>query len=289
MATRERVQKAREATRTAVKSFEDSFKELDRLIDSNASDDEINKTIADSGIPESAFIDAYQRYTDSGGIVDFGAGRALLQGLSFGFADEIEAAFKSATGDRTYEQEVGAIRAGQKAFEAADPTTALAAEALGSLPYMAIPALGAPRIAATAARAPSLAQTMTYGAGIGAAEGALGGLGRGEGAEGSLSRAAIEGGLGAGLGALAPAAIAGGAKVFSRGGGPQQQAVAQLGQAIPEDIREGVAERVAQRVATDDVRPETLADIAGATAQREVRGLRGGSAQVQAKTDPLFE
>lgn len=289
MSNRARIQRIREETADTVKSFEKTFKEIDRLVEANASDDEINAVIMGSGIPAEAFIDAYQRYDQAGGIVDFGAGRSLLQGLTFGFADEIEAAFKSATGDRTYEQEVGAIRAGQKAFEAADPTTALAAETLGSLPYLAIPALGAPRIAATAARAPSLAQTMTYGAGIGAAEGALGGLGRGEGAEGSLSRAAIEGGLGAGLGALAPAAIAVGAKVFSRGGGPQQQAVAQLGQAIPEDIREGVAERVAQRVATDDVRPETLADIAGATAQRELRGLRGGSAQVQAKTDPLFE
>ena len=55
MATRERVQKAREATTNAIKSFEDSFKELDRLIDSDASDDAINQAIADSGIPQDAF------------------------------------------------------------------------------------------------------------------------------------------------------------------------------------------------------------------------------------------
>jgi hypothetical protein len=291
MATRERVQKAREATASAIKSFQDSFKEFDRLIDSNASDDKLVQAIAESGIPEDAFIDAYQRYTDSGGIVDYGAGRALLQGLSFGFSDEIEAALPSAiTGLKgDYEQRVGQIRAGQKAFEAAEPETALAAEVLGSLPYMALPAVGGARMASMAGRAPSLARTMGYGMGIGATEGAIGGVGRGEGAADSAQRALTEGALGAGLGALAPAAVAGGARLMSRGGSAQDQAISQLGRVIPEEARGGVSERIAQRAAETDARPETLADIAGIEAQRELRGLRGGSAEVQAKTDPFIE
>ena len=289
MSSRARIQRIREETADTVKSFEATFKEVDRLIDENASDDKINAVVMDSGIPPDAFIDAYQRYDKAGGIVDFGAGRSLLQGLTFGFADEIEAAFKSATGDRTYEQEVGAIRAGQKAFEAAEPESALAAEVMGSLPYMALPVLGGARMASMAGKAPTLARTMGYGMGIGSAEGALGGLGRGEGAEDSGQRALVEGALGGGLGALAPAAVAGGARLLRRGGSAQDQAISQLGRSIPEEAREGVSERIAQRATEADARPETLADIAGIEAQRELRGLRGGSAEVQAKTDPFIE
>ena len=291
MSNRERIQRIREETADTVKSFEQTFKEIDRLIEEGASDDKINAFVMDSGIPSDAFIDAYQRYDKAGGIVDYGAGRALLQGLSFGFADEIEAALPSAlTGlEGDYEQRVGQIRAGQKAFEAAEPETALAAEVMGSLPYMALPVLGGARMASMAGRSPSLARTMGYGMGIGAGEGALGGLGRGEGAADSGQRALTEGVLGAGLGALAPAAVAGGARLLSRGGSAQEQAVSQLGRVIPEEAREGVSERIAQRATETDTRPETLADIAGIEAQRELRGLRGGSSEVQAKTDPFIE
>jgi hypothetical protein len=130
---------------------------------------------------------------------------------------------------------------------------------------------------------------MGYGMGIGATEGAIGGAGRGETAGERGQRALVEGALGAGLGALAPAAVAGGARLLSRGGSAQDQAVSQLGRVIPEEARQGVSERIAQRATETDARPETLADIAGIEAQRELRGLRGGSAEVQAKTDPFIE
>lgn len=140
MATRERVQKAREATRDAIQSFEEAFKIVDRLADTNASDEEIDQAIADSGIPADAFVDAYKRYTDAGGVVEYGAGRALLQGLTLGFADEIEAALPSAfTGiEGDYEQRVGQIRAGQKAYEGARPGEAMAAEVVGALPTLLV-------------------------------------------------------------------------------------------------------------------------------------------------------
>lgn len=291
MATRTQVQKIREASKDALKSFEETFKQVDQLVDQGADDDVINQVIRDSGIPENAFLDAYERYTEAGGIVDYGAGRALAQGLTFGLADEIEAAFKSATGDRTYEQEVGAIRAGQRAFEAAEPGAALAAEAIGSLPYMALPVVGGARMASMAGRAPSLARTMGYGMGIGAAEGALGGLGRGEGVEGRLTRAATEGAIGAGLGALAPAAVAGGARLFRGGRSADQRAMEQLSRAIPESEMQRVEAEVAGRIArgeTGEQMPETLADITGMTAQREVRGARGASPEVSAEIDPML-
>lgn len=290
MSNRARIQRIREEAADTVKSFEETFKEAERLAQANDKDG-LNALIAESGIPEESFVDAFRRYNEAGGIVDFGAGRSLLQGLTFGFADELEASLPSAvTGlEGDYEQRVGQIRAGQRAFEAREPATALGMEALGTLPYMAIPALGAPRMAATAARAPSLARTMGYGAGIGAAEGALGGAGRAESMAEVPMRSLTEGVLSAGLGALAPAAVTGGARLFAGGRSAQDQAMDQLARAIPEETREQTMQRVQQRVDTGDTRPETLADIGGATAQRELRGLRGASPEVQAKTDPFIE
>ena len=288
MSNRARIQRIREETADTVKSFEKTFKEVDRLIEEGASDDKINAFVMDSGIPSDAFIDAYQRYDKAGGIVDYGAGRALLQGLSFGFADEIEAAFKSATGDRTYEQEVGAIRAGQKAFEAAEPETALAAEVMGSLPYMALPVVGGARMASMAGRAPSLARTMGYGMGIGATEGAIGGAGRGETAGERGQRALVEGGLGAGLGALAPAAVAGGARLLRRGRSAEEQATSQLSKIFPEDRMAQTQQAIQQRIDTGDETPLTLTDIGGTPAQRELRGQRGAQPEVQEMTDDFL-
>ena len=288
MSNRARIQRIREETADTVKSFEKTFKEIDRLVEANASDDEINAVVMDSGIPSDAFIDAYQRYDKAGGIVDFGAGRSLLQGLTFGFADELEAAFKSATGDRTYEQEVGAIRAGQKAFEAARPMEALGAEAIGSLPYMALPMVGGARVAQIAGKAPSLARTMGYGMGIGATEGVIGGLGRGETAEEMGQRALVEGGIGAGLGALAPVAVTGGARLLRSGRQADTRATEQIGRLFPEDGMSEAQQAVQQRIDIGDETPVTLTDIGGTEAQRELRGLRGGQPEVQAMTDDFL-
>lgn len=54
--------------------------------------------------------------------------RAAAQGLTFGFADEIEAAVRSAFSDKTYEQEVGEIRKGIETFREEAPAKALATE-----------------------------------------------------------------------------------------------------------------------------------------------------------------
>ena len=284
MATRERVQKAREATTSAIKSFEDSFKELDQLIDSNASDDAINQAIADSGIPQDAFIDAYQRYTQSGGVVDYGAGRALLQGLSFGFSDEIEAALPSAiTGlEGDYEQRVGQIRAGKKAYEAAKPEEAMAAEITGAIPTMLLP-MG------LAARAPSLAGTMARGFGIGATEGAVGEFGRAEGTPAEQGmRAGVGAMIGGPLGAIAPPIMAGGARVLRSGRAPETRASEQLGRIFPEERMSEAQQTVQQRIDVGDETPVTLTDIGGTEAARELRGLRGAQPEVQEMTDDFL-
>ena len=292
MSTRERIQRIREQTADTVKSFEQTFKEAERLAKANDKES-LNALIADSGIPEEAFVDAFKRYNAAGGIVDFGAGRSLLQGLTFGFADEIEAALPSAvTGlEGDYEQRVGQIRAGQKAFEAAEPMTALGAEALGSIPSMVIPFAGGARAAQLASKAPSLMRGAGTAAGIGAAEGFVGGVGRGEGASDRLSRGAIEGGLGAATAGLAPPLIAGGARVFGGGRSPDTKAVDALSRAIPEEQMPRIQAEVEGRIARGETgaqMPETLTDIAGGAAQRELRGARGRSPEVSAEVDPMM-
>jgi len=286
MATRQQVQKAREATRDVVKSFETTFKEVDQLFDSGASDEKINDVIRDSGIPETAFIDAYNRYYESGGIVDYGAGRAVLQGLTLGFADEMEALLPSAiTGlEGDYEQRVGQVRAGKTAYEAARPGEAMAAEILGAIPTALIPgglvARGAMRGGA------SLAGTMARGAGVGATEGALGGAGRAETLGEVPGRALIEGGIGGVVGGAVPIATTGISAALRAGRGTEQQALSQMARALPEQQLAQAEQRVAQRVAAGDTSPLTLAEMGGATAQRELRGLRGGSAEVEEIVEP---
>ena len=286
MATRQQVQKAREATRDVVKSFEATFKEVDQLFDSGASDEKINEVIRDSGIPETAFIDAYNRYYESGGIVDYGVGRAVLQGLTLGFADEMEALLPSAiTGlEGDYEQRVGQVRAGKTAYEAARPGEAMAAEILGAIPTALIPgglvARGAMRGGA------SLAGTMARGAGVGATEGALGGAGRAETLGEVPGRALIEGGIGGVVGGAVPIATTGISAALRAGRGTEQQALSQMARALPEQQLAQAEQRVAQRVAAGDTSPLTLAEMGGATAQRELRGLRGGSAEVEEIVEP---
>jgi len=286
MATRQQVQKAREATRDVVKSFEATFKEVDQLFDSGASDEKINEVIRDSGIPETAFIDAYNRYYESGGIVDYGVGRAVLQGLTLGFADEMEALLPSAiTGlEGDYEQRVGQVRAGKTAYEAARPGEAMAAEILGAIPTALIPgglvARGAMRGGA------SLAGTMARGAGVGATEGALGGAGRAETLGEVPGRALIEGGIGGVVGGAVPIATTGISAALRAGRGTEQQALSQMSRALPEQQLAQAEQRVAQRVAAGDTSPLTLAEMGGATAQRELRGLRGGSAEVEEIVEP---
>ena len=286
MATRQQVQKAREATRDVVKSFEATFKEVDQLFDAGASDEKINEVIRDSGIPETAFIDAYNRYYESGGIVDYGVGRAVLQGLTLGFADEMEALLPSAiTGlEGDYEQRVGQVRAGKTAYEAARPGEAMAAEILGAIPTALIPgglvARGAMRGGA------SLAGTMARGAGVGATEGALGGAGRAETLGEVPGRALIEGGIGGVVGGAVPIATTGISAALRAGRGTEQQALSQMSRALPEQQLAQAEQRVAQRVAAGDTSPLTLAEMGGATAQRELRGLRGGSAEVEEIVEP---
>ena len=125
--------------------------------------------------------------------------RSAGQGLTFGFADEIEAAARSAFTDETYSDAVADARRKLEGFRESNPWGAGLSEVAGGLFTGGVG--GARAVGAMGLRnAPRLAQL----AGVGALEGGLYGLGAGEGAADSLGGATkgTVGGaiLGAGVG-----------------------------------------------------------------------------------------
>lgn len=125
---------------------------------------------------------------------DFGFGRSVAQGVTFGFADEIEAGAKSLLPGRTYDEEVADVRAGKAKYEAEHPGRAFAGEMVGGLLTSAVPVAGAAKLAQGASKARQVAAMM----GAGAASGGLSGLGTAEGAlPERLPQAATAAGVGA--------------------------------------------------------------------------------------------
>lgn len=125
--------------------------------------------------------------------------RAGLQGLSLGFADELEAALRSgAISGQDYETIRDQLRAKQESFAKENPKTALAAEVVGGL---ATP-LG---VFGTAAKAPSILKSAVTGAGLGGIQGA-GKSTTDENLAGDIVSGTLTGGgFGAGAGAIGAA------------------------------------------------------------------------------------
>jgi len=91
--------------------------------------------------------------------------RAAAQGLTFGFADELEAALRTGqVSGQQYEQLRNQLRAQQEQFAKEYPLTSIGSQISGSLP---IPG----GILAKAKQAPSLARTVATGAGMGGVTG----------------------------------------------------------------------------------------------------------------------
>ena len=137
--------------------------------------------------------------------------RALAQGVTFGFADEIEAAIRS-LGPGEYNELLSEVRGAVKEYQQARPGEAIAYEVGGA----ALPALiaglftgGAGTVAALGSRFPTVAKVLGIAApsgvrgalGVGAAQGALTGIGTGETVE--------ERALGAGIGTVTGGALGG--------------------------------------------------------------------------------
>lgn len=82
-----------------------------------------------------------------------GLGRAALQGLTFGFGDEIEARLASLVGPESYKEELNRVRGEIDRFREANPGWAIGAEIAGSLPTLFTPAGAIARGTSLAVRA----------------------------------------------------------------------------------------------------------------------------------------
>ena len=132
-----------------------------------------------------------------------GTTRAVAQGLSFGFGDEIEALFMSKVKGTSYKQEVEKIRNEIDSFRKTNPLLAYGGEIVGGVGSalgggLAVRALttGAKAAGAASRAAPTLLSSTGRSAAVGAGQGALYGAGTGEGVEGRLTGAAIGGAAG---------------------------------------------------------------------------------------------
>ena len=128
-----------------------------------------------------------------------GKRRALGQGLAFGWADELEASWKSLFGDKAYEEELQNIRQQHKEWSLDNPAEAAMLELTGAIPTAFIPFIGGKNAGARflqAANAVKKNKTATAAAqgfvyGSGAAEGDL---------TDRVTQGAVSGAIGAGLG-----------------------------------------------------------------------------------------
>jgi hypothetical protein len=129
--------------------------------------------------------------------------RAVAQGLSFGFADEIEAVFKSIGKDKTYKEAVDEVRSKVDKFRKENPALAYGAEIAGSIPTVFAGGLGLGKVAQGGSK---IAQAITKGSPVakatktGAISGGIYGAGSGEGVEGKAMGAVAGGALGGVLG-----------------------------------------------------------------------------------------
>ena len=166
----------------------------------------------------------------SGGM-EYGAGRAALQGLTMGFADEIEAFARPGN----YSDNLSKIGIAKQAYESANPGTALAAELAGSIPTMLLGGAGlikggatllskAPQAAAAIEGLSPMASRVLASSVSGAGQGAITGAGTSR--EGERTSGALAGGgIGAAVGTTLP--------MLGRGVGGVAQGMVDKSQGIP--------------------------------------------------------
>lgn len=139
--------------------------------------------------------------------------RAIAQGASLGFSDEIYGLFKAFTSDKTYEEARDEIREGLEQFRETDPVKAYGFEILGGMLTGGGAAVGATRAGVSA----GLGRATALGAAEGAAYGAGTGETAGERAVGAVTGAPL-GALGGAVGEKLTPRITGAAKeMMSRG------------------------------------------------------------------------
>jgi len=135
--------------------------------------------------------------------MEYGYGRAALQGLTMGFSDEAEARLRASRGEGRYEDILAGLRQAKQQFEQQAPIGSTLAEMAGSIPTMALGGLGAARMMASipgaAARMSPLLTGATGAATTGGITGAISGAGEAEPGQ-RMAGAAFGGATGAALG-----------------------------------------------------------------------------------------
>mgnify|MGYP005992321323 CR=1 FL=1 len=233
---------------------------------------------------------------------------SIMSGLTFGWADEIEAAAVATVGSLfgdsewldVYDKRVAQERAGQEAFRQLKPGQDIAGEVIGGAIPTAAALLLTPFTGGTSIAGLSAAQAARQGARIGARQiaakgarvgattGAVAGAGYGEGVEGKALGAGLGLGLGAGLGATLPAAGA----AIGRGVGmirktpvegfskDEQKALKQISTAFAKDeiTPEEVIKQIQTNIDADKIigmsPVEVLADFGGEAVVRKLRATQ---------------
>ena len=185
--------------------------------------------------------------------------RTAGQGMSFSTGDEIEAAIKTMIGDKSYSENIDAIRSGIKGFEDENPSASQALFWAGVLPTITV---AAPKLAMTLlSRFGPKAQASI----LGAAGGGLEGFAAGEGVEDRTANALATGVLG---GILGPT-IVGGA-VLAQKAAPKvkgfltslKEKVSRLELSVDPNTLGSLGGNVSLRVKPELPEPQNLAETA---------------------------
>ena len=212
----------------AYENVERIRKNLITMVDKNAPVDDINKYLKEEGFTQDSFAKALDLVKQSGGkTAEYGAGRSLAQGATFGFADELESLVKSLAGQGDYKQNLAALELAKQSYGQQNPKTALATEIAGGLPYALLPFLGTARYAQMAKNASPLVRSGVT-AGASAVTGALTGALGGAGAAGVGERVA-----GAQAGGTLGGLVGGAAPVVTKGIGAAGSKVVDVTSGIP--------------------------------------------------------
>lgn len=127
---------------------------LRKMIESGAPEDDITNYLKQEGFNRDTFVRAVDLSKKSGGrTAEFGFGRALAQGLTFGAADELEARARALAGQGTYEENLAALNIAKQKYEQESPVASTVGQLVGGLPYAFVPFLGQARLAQMATQA----------------------------------------------------------------------------------------------------------------------------------------
>ena len=187
------------------------------IISQGGTEEDVLDYVYGKGYPtRESYVNAVRRYKtrlkETGGIEkDHGFFDSIMQGLTFGFSDEIASAISAGgVSGPAYEQELAARKFARQDYEELHPGRALAAEILGGVaPGLATGgaglALAGGRTALKQGTKMGLGKLAATEAGVGAAGGGIAGAGSSDPGE-RLKGAALGATLGAGAGTVLPIA-----------------------------------------------------------------------------------